>query len=88
MTPDLSPPAVAARLAWLRTSYAPMTAEEARGRLAPPPRSEPFAAGVARRLAELRALSELTRHLHLARRVDSGASDLDPRRVAGGSGGV
>jgi hypothetical protein len=72
MSRDLSPAAVAARLAWLRASYVPMTAGEARRRLTPPPRSEPFAAGVARRLAELHALCELTRHLHAGRRVEPG----------------
>jgi hypothetical protein len=42
-----------------------MDEEEARERMTPPPAvDEPFERAVARRLEELRALCELTRHLH------------------------
>lgn len=70
MRADLSPTLVAARLAELRAAYVPMTAEEARRALASAPRSETLAQGAARRLAELRALMDLTAHLHGARRFD------------------
>jgi hypothetical protein len=63
MTSDLSPAAVAERLARLRASWRPMTAAEARARLVAP-RAESFEVAVARRLRELRALIELTAHLH------------------------
>ena len=64
MGADLSAERVAARLAWLRAAYTPMTQAEARALLevTPPPKS--FAQAVSQRLAELRALTELTRHLH------------------------
>ena len=60
---DSSPESVAARLAWLRAAYTPMTQAQARALLeiAPPPK--PFVQAVAERLAELRALTKLTRHL-------------------------
>ena len=63
MLPDLSPERVAARLSLLRASWSPMTEAEARALLEGPP-ALPFAEAVAQRLAELRALSDLTRHLH------------------------
>ena len=68
MTPDISPAKVAARLAQLRACYVPMTADEARCLLAAPPQPSTFAEGAALRLAELRALMELTAHLRGARR--------------------
>jgi hypothetical protein len=69
MSHDLSPAAVARRLACLRAAYVPETEVEVRRRLAPEPRSEvPFAEAVASRLAELRALCELTAYLQQARR--------------------
>ncbi len=74
MTRDLSPRAVVERLERLRASYVPMTAEEARHLLTAPARTETFSEGVARRLAELRALLDLTTHLHRAHRV--GASEV------------
>ena len=63
------PPGVAARLARLRALYVPETDTAARSRLARerPRVTEPFEAAVARRLGELRALSELANHLHRAR---------------------
>lgn len=65
MTRDLSPTLVSKRLALLRDLYVPETEEQARLRLGPEARREiPFAEGVARRLAELRALCELTVYLH------------------------
>ena len=68
MKTDLAPAAVAARLAVSRASSRPMTAAEARPLLR---RStiESFEVAVARRLRELRALIELTNHLHTARFV-------------------
>ncbi|MBS2015654.1 MAG: hypothetical protein JST00_22390 [Deltaproteobacteria bacterium] len=67
MKSDLSPPSVAARLAELRTMARVENAEETRRRLAHEARQEvPFAIAVARRLAELRALLELTEYLHRA----------------------
>jgi hypothetical protein len=68
VTQALDPRAVAARLQRLRESYVPMDADEAWRRLETmPPRDEPFALAVHRRLRELRALCELTRALHRAR---------------------
>lgn len=69
MTSELDPCAVARRLAALAAAYVPETVDEGRARLrrdamAP----DAFAAQVARRLDELRALDELTRYLHAARR--------------------
>jgi hypothetical protein len=65
MTSDLSPDAVAARLARLRELYVPATRAEVEGALVPPPRAPAeFAELVSRRLEELRALCDLTRYLH------------------------
>ncbi len=65
----MSPEAVAARLEELRRLYVPMTEDEARALMTPPPEDEePLEVGAARRLEELRALMELTRHLHGAAR--------------------
>jgi hypothetical protein len=67
MRNDLSPAAVRRRLAQLRALYRPETLEEGRRRLAADrPPEVPFARAVARRLAELRALSDLTTYLHRA----------------------
>ncbi len=66
MKSDLSPEVVAARLAALRGLYVPETLEEGRARVAHQPVEEPFERSVARRLAELRALCELTSHLQRA----------------------
>jgi hypothetical protein len=67
MRADLSPEAVAPRLAELGRLYVPETLEQARERAIPRHVSEPFEAAVARRLTELRALDELTRHLRRKR---------------------
>lgn len=64
MSRELSPERVAARLATLRKLYVPETLEEARARTAPVRATESLEQRAARRLAELRALLELTRHLH------------------------
>ena len=64
MRTDLSPLVVARRLARLRELSTPMSALEAHARMMAPPCEEPFERAVARRLAELRALSELTASLH------------------------
>lgn len=67
MKPDVDPLRVAARLAELRELYVPETTEESRRRLAqerPEEIAESFERAVERRLAELRALDELARHLH------------------------
>jgi hypothetical protein len=64
--PSGYPPAgVAERLEQLRALCVPEHVSEARRRLAARPRvaNAPFAAAVARRLAELRALSDLASHL-------------------------
>ncbi len=61
------PPAgVAERLERLRALYVPERDAEARQRLAHEARvfAPPFAVAVARRLEELRALSDLTTYLH------------------------
>jgi hypothetical protein len=65
---ELDPRRVAARLARLRSIYIAETVEQASMRLVRerPVESIPFEVGVARRLAELRALCELTRALHSA----------------------
>jgi hypothetical protein len=70
MPDDLDPIAVARRLAWLREHFVAETVEEARERFERerPARAETFEEGVARRLAELRELDELTQALHSARR--------------------
>ena len=65
MRPELSPAAVAARLAELRVLHRPEPLAEARRRLEcerPRPRA-PFERAVAANLAELRALCELARYL-------------------------
>ena len=64
MPPDLSPPAVARRLERLRALHVAVTEEEARQLMSPPRDDRPFVEAVAARLAELRALTELTAHLH------------------------
>jgi hypothetical protein len=64
MSRELSPERVSARLATLRELYVPETLDEARARTAPVRAPESLEQGAARRLAELRALLELTRHLH------------------------
>jgi hypothetical protein len=67
-THDLSTTAVAQRLERLRAIFVPESAEQARERVdVGLPSARPFARAVAERLAELRALSELTEHLHQAR---------------------
>lgn len=62
---ELVPSLVSRRLAELREIYTPMTREEALRLMAPRPReASSFEELVQKRLDELRALSELTRHLH------------------------
>lgn len=70
MADELDPIAVARRLAWLREHFVAETVEEARARFERerPARAETFEEGVARRLAELRELDELTQTLHAAGR--------------------
>lgn len=70
MADELDPIAVARRLDWLREHFVAETVEEARARFERerPARAETFEEGVARRLAELRELDELTQTLHAARR--------------------
>jgi hypothetical protein len=70
MADELDPIAVARRLAWLREHFVAETVEEARARFERerPARAETFEEGVARRLAELRELDELTQTLHSAGR--------------------
>lgn len=68
MPPDLSPASVAARLARLRESSRLLNEAEARALLEAPGCPRPFAEAVSVRLAELRALVELTRYLHRARK--------------------
>lgn len=60
------PPGVASRLVELGTLYVPEADVDVRRRLTSeqPSATEPFAKAVARRLEELRALCELTSHLH------------------------
>jgi hypothetical protein len=65
-SPASHPPSgVRERLERLRVLCVPERAVEARRRLSdrPPANNEPFAAAVARRLAELRALCDLANHL-------------------------
>jgi len=65
MPRDLDPEAVARRLAVLAASYVAETVDEGRARLrAEALAPDALASGVAQRLEELRALDELTRHLH------------------------
>ena len=69
MARDLDVSAVAQRLAVLASLYVPETVEEGRARLrAADSAPHAFATAVARRLDELRALDDLTRYLHAARR--------------------
>lgn len=65
----LDPERVAARLARLRELFVAETVEEARERFERerPARVETFEEAVARRLADLRELDELTQALHSAR---------------------
>jgi hypothetical protein len=69
MRRELDPAAVAERLSQLRALYIPEGIEEARARLAreQPRAHESLAQVAARSLAELRALCELARVLHMAR---------------------
>jgi len=64
MSRELDPVAVSARLRWLAARWEPEDAEAVRRRVAPPADERPFEERVAGRLEELRALLELTRHLH------------------------
>jgi len=68
-TAGAPPPSVAERLSVLRALYVPERRIEARARLAEERTlaKEPFERAVARRLSELRELSDLTRHLHRAK---------------------
>jgi hypothetical protein len=63
--PSTPPPGVAERLEELRRLYVPERDSEARLRLASvrPTSTESFPTAVARRLAELRALCDLAKHL-------------------------
>ena len=64
MIRELDPAAVALRLAALAAVSVPETVEEGRARLREEAaRPDAFAAAVARRLDELRALDDLTRYL-------------------------
>ena len=70
MRPELDPARVGRRLAALAALYVPETVEEGHARLRRDAMSpDVFAANVARRLGELRALDELTRYLHGIARV-------------------
>jgi hypothetical protein len=67
MSRELSPPAVAARLAELRALAVPERVEDAARRLEAERRDasrRSFAVAVERRLAELRSLCELASYLH------------------------
>lgn len=67
MARELDPAIVAQRLAILAATYVPETVEQGRARLrAEELAPDALAAGIARRLDELRALDELTRYLHAA----------------------
>lgn len=63
--PGALPPGVAERLSQLRSLYVPERDSEARRRMAAetPVTITPFAVAVAGRLAELRALCDLAKHL-------------------------
>ena len=76
MAGELSAADVAARLDELRRIYVAETVEEGCAGLERerPLPTEPFASAVARRLEELRALSELTTYLH-RRRCEQGQED-------------
>lgn len=77
MASEIDPIMAQRRLARLAELYVPETIEQGRQRLAADQRlaaeqaeqREGFEAGAARRLEELRALCELTKVLHAARRV-------------------
>jgi hypothetical protein len=58
--PTLDPAEVLVRLDALRRSWVPTSADEAGRLMTPPPDQQPFEQAVARRLAELRALLQLT----------------------------
>lgn len=66
---DLEPDVVTARLAALRELYVPETVAEGQARMERerPVQRETFDARATRCLRELRALDELTRHLHRKR---------------------
>ena len=65
MPSELEPEVVARRLAELSARYVPETVTEGRARLRREAASvDAFAAGVGRRLDELRALDDLARYLH------------------------
>ena len=65
MSRSLSSEAVAARLARLRATYVPEHVNDARQRFAPKAANlQHFARDVALRLKDLRALCELSDHLH------------------------
>lgn len=73
MSRDLTPEAVARRLDELRAAWVPESERSVRRRMERPetgPANEPFEQQVAARLAELRALMELTAHLHGASSAD------------------
>jgi hypothetical protein len=68
MSRRLDPEVVARRLAALAAMFTAETVDEGRARLRSEAMApEALAAGVARRLEELRALDELTRYLHARR---------------------
>jgi hypothetical protein len=65
MADRLSPDAVSRRLAWLASRYVPETVEEGRLRLREAARrGRTLAEAAVSRLADLRALCELTTYLH------------------------
>ncbi|HKQ68730.1 MAG TPA: hypothetical protein VJT73_05290 [Polyangiaceae bacterium] len=76
-----SRPGVAGRLSILRELYVPESIAEAPARLAAerPSPKESFEGAVARRLCDLRALSDLARHLHRAQRTRSSGEKGDGR---------
>ncbi len=78
MKTDLAPASVAERLDALRRLYVPETASEGRRRAAQtrPAEKPPLAEAAAERLAELRALCELTSSLQRRTRVLASARDL------------
>ena len=69
MTRELGPVAFRGCLEVLHASWVPLSASEARLQMEPPPSRRPFTQAVQARLAELRALDELTRHLHGVRKA-------------------
>jgi hypothetical protein len=75
MRPELDPARVGERLAALAALYVPESVEEGRARLRRDAMSpDVFAASVARRLDELRALDDLTHYLHGVARPPSSTS--------------